>query len=275
MPRRPSLIHSEPFAGQTFHNHSLLFGTNNESLRNLSRTHTLGFADAFTISQWYKHDTSHLFHDDFPIFFTESDSGAFVDYVQWDMKTDGTPGGGADGKQIIGMFACVAQNSSTIRCHTFEPSPLPVDPNDKWSLFTITWDGSNIRGYIDDQELDGPVDGPPFNANPTLADPGDRDVNICGRRTALAGEHQGPVHTTGIWNVALPPLSIQGLYLGKAFDWRNDRRQYQHSSGLVLYWEHGKDPADLGAPTLGSIDVGNDAENLSSDDIVTDFPGAP
>lgn len=134
-----------------------------------------------------------------------------------------------------------------------------------------TWDGTDLTVYIDGVETAATTK--ITDGSGTMLDT-DRHVAIGGRTvgtTSMAGE----IHSVSVWNVVLTQAAVTVLQNGgspQSFDNTFDNGNYASSLNLQHYWRCGFDAADIGkdygnASTL--IDVGDDAENITSDDIVT------
>lgn len=258
MPRRRSpLILSD--SGLRDHNHSLDLNGTDERLANLT-DQAIGIANDWTISTWLKGDN-----------FTDADVIWVIQNNQFSILNNEIRLRFVAYPDLFLSIRDTTDGSGTVKSYRYSG----ILPTGQWLLITATWNGTDMKLYLNgefqeptEKFLDGAV---------TMTDPGlGRSIAIGSNRAGSATTFvDGKFHQTGIWDTALTDLSITGLYLGKNFDWAFDRREYINSADLVHFWRHGFNAADIGEDSVGSIDIGDDAQNITSDDIVTDFPGAP
>jgi len=145
---------------------------------------------------------------------------------------------------------------------------------DDWFLTVTTWDGTNLKAYLNGVEDTSPskdVD------DAGTQDDATRQITI-GARQDAAQFFDGVVHSMAIWDVVLDGDSNTDLFnSGGQLDWTVATGNYTETADLQHYWRLGLDSADLGkdsgvASTLIDVDV--NAQNVTSDDIVTDSPAA-
>ena len=72
----------------------------------------------------------------------------------------------------------------------------------------------------------------------------------------------------------LPEEVGQIFELGHAADLRVDSGDYQSAAGLKHYWRPGQVASAIGldAVPVGAIDIGQDAQNITFDDVVLEAP---
>lgn len=136
--------------------------------------------------------------------------------------------------------------------------------------YVLTWDGTDMLLYIDGVETAPDVKASDFSA--AMTDTG-RQVSI-GAQIGGFGSYRGTVHATSFWNVVLTQAEITTLQNSGSpenMDNKFDSGDYFSSANLQHYWRHGFNAADIGkdlgfASTL--IDIGDDAVNVTADDIV-------
>jgi len=136
--------------------------------------------------------------------------------------------------------------------------------------YLFTWDGTDLLLYIDGVET--APDTMVWDLSSSMTDTA-RQVAI-GAQTGGFGPFNGILHSTSVWNVALTADEVTALHNGGSpqdFDNRFDLGDYTSSANLQHYWRHGFNASDIGedlgyATTL--IDVGDNAVNITADDIV-------
>ena len=134
-----------------------------------------------------------------------------------------------------------------------------------------TWDGTNLVVYIDGVETAATTK-TTDNAGSQLATV--RSVAV-GGRTVGSFSFSGDIHSVSVWDSVLTQAevtSLQNSSSPQSIDNRFDFGSYASSSNLQHYWRCGFDATDIGrdygnASTL--IDIGDNAENITADDIVT------
>lgn len=267
MPRRRStLIYSDPVAEGAVADQKALditFNGTDEWLRS-SDSGLLSFdiANAWTIGMWLKADSwppttanSRYIFD--LIDTTNNSNRIYFTTSQFD-HTDA----GFD-------IRLTDINGSIIKHYAYHNTQPSLNA---WHLYNITWDGTNLRFYIDANEQTVSPSDPQHTDNSGSMTNEDRLIWIFGRGvTSEAGRFDGRGHSTGLWNTPLPQASIEGLYSGLEFDWQFNRRRYRHAANLVHYWRHGFNASSIGEDSVGSIDL--TGINVTAADIVVDFPG--
>lgn len=82
-------------------------------------------------------------------------------------------------------------------------------------------------------------------------------------------------HSIAMWGSVLTPDEIAEIYnsgdIG-TFDLQADSGDYASSGNLVIWFRLGLDSDDIGKDTVGSLDLMDNANNISAADIVTDSP---
>lgn len=237
---------------------SLNFDGITQQLINATPT-SLGTINAITITSWIKPNItsggSALF------FHTTTDPGADNIYL----------------KIVNGFYSINFQNSTGAQkqynYNTTSPFNNPIIPLNVWSNVTVTWDGTNVKTFGNSQELSpNKVIDNPITMNDII---GQTTIGDSPFTTIF---YAGLIHSTAAWNVVLTVSEINRIYNmgnGTDVDLRFDSGSYISSTNLQHYWRHGFNAANIGedlgnASTL--IDVGNDALNITSADIVTDSP---
>lgn len=139
-----------------------------------------------------------------------------------------------------------------------------------WALVVVTWDGTDLLLYVDAQEH-----------TVSLKTIDDSGTTTNATRTTLIGGggldgFQGHLHSTAIFNTVLTQNSMDEIYQHrKSFDLRHNFNGYTQRDNLQHYWRHGFNASDIGEDLgFGSpkIDVGDNAINITADDIVEDAP---
>jgi len=105
----------------------------------------------------------------------------------------------------------------------------------------------------------------------------DRAISI-GKRLDDGFPLGGLVHSTALISSALSSSAVTSIYNGgngRDLDLRYNKDDYAVADDLEHYWRHGLDSSDIGrdygvAGTL--IDVGDNADNITAADIVTESP---
>jgi len=145
-----------------------------------------------------------------------------------------------------------------------------------WEFFVLTWDGTTLTLYRDASVIT--ADTLTTDNSGTMTDT-NRTVNIANRDIG-GWEFSGRIHSTFMVSEALTSAIITDIYNGGAggvVDLREVQGLWAQTQvdALEHYWRHGFNSGDIGedlgnASTL--IDVGNNAANITSADIVTDSP---
>jgi len=148
-----------------------------------------------------------------------------------------------------------------------------------WQTWTFTWNGTTgdvLSGY-----LDGVVKTPSVTGQDNTGTQTDISQKI-----AFAADINGNnimdnviIHSVAIWNTPLDSSNITAVFnsgnIG-GFDLLSDGGNYDQSSALKHWWRLGLDSTDIGKDEVvsGGIDMLAEANNITSDDIITDSPGA-
>lgn len=123
-----------------------------------------------------------------------------------------------------------------------------AEQND-WVDFTVTWDGTNLRGYRDAVELS------PFKAVDDVVTQQDdsvsRIVAVGSDATGGGSDNQslaGLYHLVAVWNTALASDEIHEVYQGgqRFFDPKVNRNAYQSANNLRHFWLFGNDITRIG-----------------------------
>ncbi|KKN64838.1 hypothetical protein LCGC14_0487580 [marine sediment metagenome] len=135
-----------------------------------------------------------------------------------------------------------------------------------------TWDGTDLVTYID-----GSVATPT-----TLVDDNAGTMTDTARRVSISSREgegvpqsffEGKIHSVSVWNTVLTQPKVTVLENSgrpQEIDNRVNSGAYDASANLVHYWRLGLDASDIGkdSGTGTAIDIGDDAVNITSDDIV-------
>lgn len=138
--------------------------------------------------------------------------------------------------------------------------------------YLFTWDGTDLLLYIDGVETVPTVKN--TDNSHTFLDI-NRSVSIGGFVDATdTFSFRGQIHSTSIWNTALGQSAVTVLENSGSpenIDNQFNTGDYTSAGNLVHYWRHGFDAGNLGKDygVVGtSIDILEDADNISADDIV-------
>jgi len=232
----------------------------NEGLRNTT-TQAMGIANAWSIAQWIKLDVSPTLN-----------SRAFQMRRTGNVSMiDVSLGNGG-----LDNFNVVLRDSGATAFKNYKWVQTTHFSVDTWVHWVLTWDGTNLLGYFDGTE-DASPDKSQKDDSGTMDD-ADRNVSVSNKYQGGGSHVAGRFHSTAVWDVVLTSTQITAVYnSGNQLDLQVDSGSYGQSADLQHYWRHGFNSSDIGED-LGNasvlIDIGNNAENVTSADIVTDSPGA-
>jgi hypothetical protein len=146
--------------------------------------------------------------------------------------------------------------------------------SDQWTMFTVTWDGTNLRGYqnaIEDAAPTKTTDNSDSQANDN------RDIYV-GAYQGASAFYNGNIHSIIIWDVALTPDAIKEVWNhghGAYFNPVRNSGDYSSGSDVVHWWRLGHDPSNIGRDWVatGGVDIDANAANITTADIERWFPG--
>jgi len=152
--------------------------------------------------------------------------------------------------------------------------------NDAWNFLVVTWDGTDLKLYQDGSEVTRTST--IFNNSGTM-DNTDSKITRVGH-SAGAATYEGRMHSMGAWSTALSGDEVASLNndgTGSAWmNWLANKNSYTSKNNLIHWWRLGLDPSDigddygsLGSDPLNNVDLMEDAVNISTADLVTDYPG--
>ncbi len=146
-----------------------------------------------------------------------------------------------------------------------------------WQTWTFTWNGTTgdvLTGY-----LDGAVQTPSLINEDNSGTQTDISQKIAFAAGVTANNIMDNViiHSVAIWNTPLDSSNITAIFNGGnigGFDLQSDKGNYTQSATLKHWWRLGLDSTDIGKDEVvsGGIDMLAEANNVTSDDIVTDSP---
>jgi hypothetical protein len=141
-----------------------------------------------------------------------------------------------------------------------------------WATAAFTWDGTNLKLYVDGAEIavtkgvDGAL---------TRLSVADESVSFGSSFGGGAAHADGRLHSVAFWNKALSPVEILAVHNGRdagAFNLKKNQGKYESAGNLVQWWRHGW----KGAAALGDNEIPSGADldevNITAADIVTDRP---
>lgn len=155
-------------------------------------------------------------------------------------------------------------------------------PEDAWGHYVATWDGTNWVIYLNGSQVDPD----------TIVDDDTGFTFVDDNCYTMVGGFvsddfgdgfryfDGLIHSTAFWSKVLSEDTITDIYNGgdgAPVDLREVQGNYSQDDvdNLQHYWRHGFNSGDIGED-LGNgtaIDLGNNSANITSADIVNNYPG--
>jgi len=156
--------------------------------------------------------------------------------------------------------------------------PATNAPVGVWTMWSHTWDGTNLKIYINGSEFTSPITKNTDDSG-TMSDTS-RQVGIATLGDLSANFLNGKVHSTAMWSVVLTEEQLGVLHNsgeGALIDYREAQGAYTSTEvdAMEHYWRHGFNSGDIGED-LGNgtaIDVGDESANITAADIEDDYPG--
>lgn len=144
-----------------------------------------------------------------------------------------------------------------------------------WVMLSVTWDGTTLRVYVDGADASPTITTDDAGTQTDTA----RRVTIGGFDTVPQRPLNGNIHSTAVWSVVLTVEIFNDIYndgAGGVVDLRQVQGKYTQTEvdALKHLWRHGFNSGDIGED-LGNgtaIDIGDNAQNITAADIVTDSP---
>ena len=229
---------------------------------------SLGFSNNWSLSLWYKP----------PPGVTQPNNNGDIIRVQ---ASSGFPNiritqQGISGDDYIFINVNPSSFSGSQQFIRVYPLGNPSGMSEQWYHFGFTWDGTDIRVWVDGVEA--LVGGIPEKVEAatgsfTQNDNTPRQISI-GNSASLGGQFEGRVYSLSIWSAVLSPTNMVTIYNARSeFNLTLDQPGYTESSSLTSWYRLGaaqnigKNYASI---LLDLSSLGTDP--LDSNDIVVDKP---
>ena len=151
-------------------------------------------------------------------------------------------------------------------------SPFPFD--NLWNDAVFTWDGTNLKVYLNGHEVVTNLTKSVDNAG-TMGDL--KELAISATTTPAAAAKQ-TWYSMACWSTVLTAaevLAIHNTGNGNTFDLEADSGDYASSATLTNWWKPGEDEDDLGEDYVSgkaTLDLMNNAANIDKTDLVALYP---
>jgi hypothetical protein len=144
-----------------------------------------------------------------------------------------------------------------------------------WTMHTVTWDGTSLRGYHNGIEDTAPIAATDAADSQTNAN---RGITI-GAQSGGSNFFAGSMHSVIVWDVALSANAVKDVWchgMGMAFNPLVNQGDYSQASDVVHWWRLGHDPTNIGkdyATTGSLVDIDTNAANVTALDVQCHYPG--
>lgn len=235
------------------------FDGSTERLANLTEQ-AIGVANAFTVACWFKPNATAFTQANRIVSLRRNAAGDNT--IILDMRGELTN----DPVRVT----LADSGGTTIRDYHWESMAV----QDAWNLVVFTWDGTDLLLYHDGTLTAETTQ--VTSGSGTLTDSANR-YTVLGATQAAVIPFSGRIHSVGVWNSVLTSGEQAELYNsgdGSTVDLGSDGVTYASSANLQHWWRPGHRYPNIGEDfgKGSSIDVTEDADNITVADIVTDAP---
>jgi len=223
----------------------------------------VGIANVWTMMQWLKFDTL--------------DTEDYTTFQIWNNTPDNA--NRITFRYLNGIdefrFNLRDSGGTSIKNYTTDFSSIS---NDEWVMILITWDGTNLKIYLNGTEDTSPTKNTDISG--TMTD-SDRAIHIGNHNVDdFTAALLGRMHSAAIWSVVLGSDIVTDLYnsgAGGVVDLREVQGAYTQTEvdALEHYYRHATESGNNIGQDFGNgtgRDVGDDAANLGASDKQTDSP---